>query len=63
MVAFNDLFDDDTQAHLLKYDSILVRLDLPVEVVEGGIKVGDKVVGPTPSVTRPPSRGVRSVTS
>jgi glyceraldehyde 3-phosphate dehydrogenase len=44
VVAFNDLFDDDTQAHLLKYDSILGRLDLPVEVVEGGIKVGDKVV-------------------
>jgi glyceraldehyde 3-phosphate dehydrogenase len=44
VVAFNDLFDDDTQAHLLKYDSILGRLDLPVEVVEGGIKVGDKMV-------------------
>jgi len=44
VVAFNDLFDDDTQAHLLKYDTILGRLDLPVEVVEGGIKVGDKVV-------------------
>ena len=44
VVAFNDLFDDDTQAHLLKYDSILGRLDMPVEVVEGGIKVGDKVV-------------------
>src|SRR4026208_1689485 len=44
VVAFNDLFDDDTQAHLLKYDTTLGRLDLPVEVVEGGIKVGDKVV-------------------
>jgi glyceraldehyde 3-phosphate dehydrogenase len=44
VVAFNDLFDDDTQAHLLKYDSILGRLDMPVEVVDGGIKVGDKVV-------------------
>src|SRR6187431_1330297 len=44
VVAFNDLFDDDTQAHLLKYDSILGRLDVPVEVVEGGIKVGDKIV-------------------
>src|SRR5215217_8111463 len=44
VVAFNDLFDDDTQAHLLKYDSILGRLDLPIEVAEGGIKVGDKVV-------------------
>jgi len=44
VVAFNDLFDDDTQAHLLKYDTILGRLDMPVEVVEGGIKVGDRVV-------------------
>jgi glyceraldehyde 3-phosphate dehydrogenase len=44
VVAFNDLFDDDTQAHLLKYDSILGRLDLPIEIVEGGIKVGDKIV-------------------
>jgi glyceraldehyde 3-phosphate dehydrogenase len=44
IVAFNDLFDNDTQAHLLKYDSILGRLDVPVEVVEGGIKVGDKIV-------------------
>jgi glyceraldehyde 3-phosphate dehydrogenase len=44
VVAFNDLFDDDTQAHLLKYDTILGRLDVPVEVVEGGIKVGDKIV-------------------
>jgi glyceraldehyde 3-phosphate dehydrogenase len=44
VVAFNDLFDDDTQAHLLKYDTILGRLDLPVTVAEGGIQVGDKLV-------------------
>jgi glyceraldehyde 3-phosphate dehydrogenase len=44
VVAFNDLFDDDTQAHLLKYDTILGRLNLPVEVADGGIKVGDKLV-------------------
>jgi glyceraldehyde 3-phosphate dehydrogenase len=44
VVAFNDLFDDDMQAHLLKYDTILGRLDLPVEVAEGGIRVGDKLV-------------------
>ena len=44
VVAFNDLGDDETQAHLLKYDTILGRLDEPVEVVEGGIKVGDKVI-------------------
>ena len=28
VVAFNDLGDDATQAHLLKYDSILGRLGL-----------------------------------
>ena len=44
VVAFNDLFDDDTQAHLLKYDTILGRLGLPVEVAEGGIRVGNKLV-------------------
>jgi glyceraldehyde 3-phosphate dehydrogenase len=44
VVAFNDLGDDDTQAHLLKYDSILGRLGLPVSLVEGGIQVGDKVI-------------------
>jgi glyceraldehyde 3-phosphate dehydrogenase (phosphorylating) len=44
VVAFNDLFEDDMQAHLLKYDTILGRLNVPVEVAEGGIKVGDKVV-------------------
>jgi glyceraldehyde 3-phosphate dehydrogenase len=44
VVAFNDLGDDDTQAHLLKYDSILGRLGQEVAVVDGGIKVGDKVI-------------------
>ena len=44
VVAFNDLGDDDTQAHLLKYDSILGRLGLDVSLVEGGIKVGDQVI-------------------
>jgi glyceraldehyde 3-phosphate dehydrogenase len=44
VVAFNDLGDDDTQAHLLKYDTMLGRLDQPVEVVEGGIRVGDKLI-------------------
>ena len=44
VVAFNDLGDDDTQAHLLKYDSILGRLDRPVSLVDGGIKVGDQVI-------------------
>jgi glyceraldehyde 3-phosphate dehydrogenase len=44
VVAFNDLGDDDTQAHLLKYDSILGRLDREVSLVDEGIKVGDTVV-------------------
>lgn len=44
VVAFNDLGDDDTQAHLLKYDSILGRLGQPVSLVDGGIQVGDKVI-------------------
>ncbi len=44
VVAFNDLGDDDTQAHLLKYDSILGPLGLPVALVDGGIQVGDQVI-------------------
>src|ERR671913_1737320 len=44
VVAFNDLGDDETQAHLLKYDTILGRLSQPVKVVEGGIQVGDKLI-------------------
>ena len=44
VVAFNDLGDDATQAHLLKYDSILGRLGRPVSVVDGGIQVGDKLI-------------------
>ncbi|WP_068250780.1 type I glyceraldehyde-3-phosphate dehydrogenase [Janibacter corallicola] len=39
VVAFNDLGDDTTQAHLLKYDSVLGRFDGEVSVVEGGIDV------------------------
>ena len=44
VVAFNDLVDHATQAHLLKYDSILGRLGQDVSVVDGGIQVGDKVI-------------------
>jgi glyceraldehyde 3-phosphate dehydrogenase len=44
VVAFNDLFDDATQAHLLKYDSILGRLGVEVSVTDGGIRVGDHVI-------------------
>ncbi|MEJ7628218.1 MAG: type I glyceraldehyde-3-phosphate dehydrogenase [Nocardioidaceae bacterium] len=44
VVAFNDLFDDATQAHLLKYDTILGRLDADVSVADGGIRVGDQTI-------------------
>ena len=36
--------DNETLAHLLKYDSILGRLAADVSVVDGGIKVGDKTI-------------------
>ncbi|NHN54912.1 type I glyceraldehyde-3-phosphate dehydrogenase [Calidifontibacter sp. DB0510] len=44
VVAFNDLGDDKTQAHLLKYDSILGRYDGEVKVVDGGIEVDGKLI-------------------
>jgi glyceraldehyde 3-phosphate dehydrogenase len=44
IVAFNDLGDVATMAHLLKYDSILGRLDADVQVTDEGISVDGKVV-------------------
>jgi len=44
IVAFNDLGDVATMAHLLKYDSILGRLDADVQVVDEGISVDGKVI-------------------
>lgn len=44
VVAFNDLGDDATQAHLLRYDSILGRFDGDVQVVEGGIEVDGRLI-------------------
>ena len=44
IVAFNDLADDDVQAHLLKYDSILGRFPAEISVTDQGIRVGDRVV-------------------
>jgi glyceraldehyde 3-phosphate dehydrogenase (phosphorylating) len=38
-VAVNDLGSVETMAHLLKYDSVLGRLDREVQVAEDGIKV------------------------
>ena len=42
IVAVNDLTDNATLAHLLKYDSILGRLGLPVSHTEDSITVGGK---------------------
>ncbi|MBP2478293.1 glyceraldehyde 3-phosphate dehydrogenase [Crossiella equi] len=44
IVAFNDLGDVATMAHLLKYDSILGRLPYEVKVVDEGISVNGKVI-------------------
>jgi glyceraldehyde 3-phosphate dehydrogenase len=44
VVAFNDLVDDEVQAHLLKYDSILGRYPGTVELVDGGISIDGKLV-------------------
>jgi glyceraldehyde 3-phosphate dehydrogenase len=40
VVAVNDLTSPETLAHLLKYDSVLGKLEEDVEVSEDGIKVG-----------------------
>ncbi|VXB95413.1 type I glyceraldehyde-3-phosphate dehydrogenase [Aeromicrobium sp. 9AM] len=44
IVAVNDLTDNKTLAHLLKYDSILGRLDADVTYDEGFIYVGDQKI-------------------
>ena len=44
IVAINDLVDTETLAHLLKYDSILGRLDAEVSAGEGSITVDDKEI-------------------
>ena len=44
VVAANDLGDDDTMAHLLKYDTILGRSRTTVSLVDGGIQVGDTAI-------------------
>ena len=44
IVGINDLTDTKTLAHLLKYDSILGRLDRDVVAGEGQITVGGKVI-------------------
>jgi len=44
VVGYNDLGDPATQAHLLKYDSILGRLPYEVKVGEGEITVAGKTI-------------------
>jgi glyceraldehyde 3-phosphate dehydrogenase len=44
VVGANDLTDNTTLAHLLKYDSILGRLDADVEVTDDAITVGGRKV-------------------
>ncbi|GAB3486600.1 type I glyceraldehyde-3-phosphate dehydrogenase [Nocardiopsis coralliicola] len=44
IVAVNDLTDNATLAHLLKYDSVLGTLDGDVEVGDGQIRVGSVTV-------------------
>ena len=44
IVAVNDLTDPSALAPLLKFDSILGRLDADVQASEGQITVGDKIV-------------------
>ncbi|GGK74655.1 type I glyceraldehyde-3-phosphate dehydrogenase [Ornithinimicrobium pekingense] len=44
IVAVNDLTDNETLAHLLKYDSILGRLDGEVSATEDEIRVNGKAV-------------------
>ena len=41
IVAANDLGDANTMAYLLKHDSVLGPLDLPVEASDGAIRVGE----------------------
>ena len=44
IVGVNDLTATSTLAHLLKYDSILGRLELPVSHTENSITVGGKTI-------------------
>jgi glyceraldehyde 3-phosphate dehydrogenase len=44
IVAANDLTDDATLAHLLKYDTVLGTLDVAVSASDGAIRVGDQEI-------------------
>ncbi len=53
IVGVNDLTDPAALAHLLKYDSILGRLDADVSVEGSSIRVGDQII--TVSAERDPA--------
>ncbi|HSP36668.1 MAG TPA: type I glyceraldehyde-3-phosphate dehydrogenase [Frankiaceae bacterium] len=44
VVAVNDLTDNETLAHLLKYDTVLGTLSERVSLTDDGIRVGDHVI-------------------
>jgi glyceraldehyde 3-phosphate dehydrogenase len=44
IVAANDLGDAKTMAHLLKHDSVLGTLELPVKAADGAIRVGNNEI-------------------
>jgi len=44
VVGINDLTDTGTLAHLLKYDSVLGRIGIPVEAAEGAIVVDGRSI-------------------
>ncbi len=44
IIAINDLTDPETMAHLLKYDSVHGRLEIPINVTVGGMIVGEKKI-------------------
>lgn len=46
-VHINDLTSDEMLAHLLEYDSVHRRFDQDIEAVEGGIRIGDKLIPTT----------------
>ncbi|MHC8495488.1 MAG: type I glyceraldehyde-3-phosphate dehydrogenase [Actinomycetes bacterium] len=44
IVGINDLTDTVTLAHLLKYDSVLGRIGIPVTSADGSITVGERTI-------------------
>ncbi|WP_166417830.1 type I glyceraldehyde-3-phosphate dehydrogenase [Cochlodiniinecator piscidefendens] len=44
VVAINDLAPVETNAHLLQYDTVHGRLNCPVAVVDGALKLGDSMI-------------------